>query len=142
MRNTFLCAAAGISAFLMLACGMAGSKKASIPSDRDLRREYKESADAFKSKYDGKPVKVWGKTQLVDTDTGYVTFAIDASSDVSGAPTVECMAEKDDRKKFDDLHVKEGDMVQVSGTMKVTATDLRLENCKLDKFGISAGSDD
>ena len=141
MRKSFLLAAAVLSAAMIASCGMLGGKKV-YQSDGELRREYKASKDAFKNKYEGKEVVFWGKTDTVNLTgpLGIVRFTSD--SDLVDTPSIFCEVAPADIKRFQDLHVKEGDFVRVKGTMKTSDSTLDVKNCQLVTFGLSSMSDD
>ncbi|MEP6787514.1 MAG: hypothetical protein ABJB40_03725 [Acidobacteriota bacterium] len=126
----------------VMGCGMLGGSKAVIPSEDDLRREYKKSKDDFKVKYDGKEIFVWGLVGSSEPSSGILHFKTSSSSDVDGTPYISCYIEKPDLVKFNDMHVQEGSMVRLKGTLKVEEGSMRLNNCKLEKFGVGASYDD
>jgi hypothetical protein len=133
-----------LAAALISGCGMIGGKKESIPSERDLRSEYKTSKDSFKSKYDGKDVSVWGKADKVDLtgSLGIIRFSEATDSDLSGTPSVSCEIDPADFAKFNDQKVTTGTFLRVKGKMAVSDVGLDLKNCKLEKQGLDAVGDD
>ena len=137
--TVLLCAAVALSA----SCGMLGAQKV-FPSEDDLRREYKESGDKFKAKYDGKEVSATGRAGIMSiTDSGgIVYFESNTDSSVSGAPSISCYVGSEDSARFKELKVESGTLIRVKGTMKLEGGAMRLENCKLEKVGASALSDE
>jgi hypothetical protein len=133
----------GAAVALSVSCSMLGAKKV-FPSEDDLRREYKESSDKFKAKYDGKEVSAWGKAGIMSiTDSGSIVyFESNTDSSVSGAPSISCYVESPDSARFKELKVERGTLIRVKGTMKLEGGAMRLENCKLEKVGSSALSDE
>jgi hypothetical protein len=128
---------------LSVSCSMLGTKKV-FPSEDELRREYKESSDKFKAKYDGKEVSAWGKAGImsISDSGGIVYFETNTDSSVSGAPSISCYVDSADSARFKELKVESGTLIRVKGKMKLEGGAMRLENCKLEKVGSSALSDE
>jgi len=137
--TVFLAAAVALS----VSCGMLGAKKV-FPSEDDLRREYKESSDKFKAKYEGKEVSASGRAGIMSiTDSGSIVhFETNTDESVSGTPSITCYVESADSARFKELKVEPGTLMRVKGTMKLEGGAMRLENCKLEKVGSSALSDE
>lgn len=129
---------------LLASCGMFGAKKV-FPSEDDLRREYKESSDNFKAKYDGKEVAVWGKAGIMSLTDSFsiVNFESNTDSSVSGTPSITCYANSEDSaRRFKELKVEPGTLIRVRGKMKLEGGSMRLEECKLEKVGSAALSEE
>ncbi|HEU4478478.1 MAG TPA: hypothetical protein VFR80_08160 [Pyrinomonadaceae bacterium] len=143
MRTIKLTVLLGTAVALSVSCGMLGAKKV-FPSEDDLRREYKESSDKFKAKYDGKEVSASGRAGIMSiTDSGgMVYFESNTDSSVSGTPSITCYVDSPDSARFKELKVEPGTLIRVKGKMKLDAGTMRLENCKLEKVGSSALSDE
>jgi len=143
MRTIRLTVLLGVAVALSASCSMLGAKKV-FPSDDDLRREYKESSEKFKAKYDGKEVSVWGKagTLSITDSSSIVYFETNTDSSVSGTPSITCYVDSPDSARFKELKVESGTLIRIKGKMKLEAGTMRLENCKLEKVGSSALSDE
>jgi hypothetical protein len=143
MRRIKLTVLLGAAVALSASCGMVGAKKV-FPSEDDLRREYKASSDNFKAKYEGKEVSAWGRAGIMSmTDSGgIVYFEANSDSSVSGAPSISCYVDSEDSARFKELKVETGTLIRVKGKMKLEGGAMRLENCKLEKVGSSALSDE
>lgn len=143
MRAIKLTVLLGAIVALSASCGMLGAKKV-FASEDDLRREYKESSDKFKAKYDGKEVSAWGRAGIMSiTDSGgIVYFESNTDSSVSGAPSISCYVDSPDSARFQELKVEAGTLIRVKGKMKLEGGAMRLESCKLEKVGSSALSDE
>ena len=143
MRTIKLTVLLGAAVALSVSCSMLGNKKV-FSSEDDLRREYKESSDKFKAKYEGKEVSAWGKAGIMSiTDSGSIVhFESSTDSSVSGTPYITCYVDGPDSARFKELKVESGTLIRVKGTMKLEGGAMRLENCKLDKVGSSALSDE
>jgi hypothetical protein len=143
MRMIKLTVLLGAAVVLSVSCGMLGTKKV-FSSEDDLRREYKESSDKFKAKYDGKEVSASGRAGIMSiTDSGgLVYFESNTDSSVSGTPSITCYVDSSDSARFKELKVEPGTLIRVKGKMKLDAGTMRLENCKLEKVGSSALSDE
>jgi hypothetical protein len=122
---------------------MLGAKKV-FPSEDDLRREYKESSDKFKAKYEGKEVSASGRAGIMSiTDSGSIVhFETNTDESVSGTPSITCYVDGPDSARFKELKVEPGTLMRVKGTMKLEGGAMRLENCKLEKVGSAALSDE
>jgi len=133
----------GAAVAFSVSCGMLGAKKV-FSSEDDLRREYKESSDKFKAKYDGKEVSAWGKAGIMSiTDSGSIVyFESSNDSSVSGTPSISCFVESPDSARFKELKVERGTLIRIKGKMNLEGGSMRLENCKLEKVGSSALSDE
>jgi hypothetical protein len=143
MRTIKLTVLLGAAVALSVSCSMLGEKKM-FPSEDDLRREYKESSDKFKTKYEGKEVAAWGKAGIMSiTDSGgLVYFEGTTDSSVSGAPSISCYVDSADSARFKELKVEPGTLIRVKGKMKLEGGAMRLENCKLARIGASALSEE
>jgi hypothetical protein len=97
MKSIKLTVLLGAAVALSASCGMLGTKKV-FPSEDELRREYKESSDKFKAKYDGKEVAVWGKAGIMSLTDSFsiVNFESNTDSSVSGTPSITCYANSED----------------------------------------------
>src|SRR5215203_2825579 len=120
MRTIRLTVLLGAAVALSAACGMLGAKKV-FPSEDDLRREYNESSDKFKAKYDGKDVSASGRAGIMSmTDSGgIVYFQSSTDSSVSGAPSISCYVDSADSARFKELKVETGTLIRVKGKMKL-----------------------
>ena len=143
MRTIKLTVLLAAAVAFSLSCGMLGAKKVFLSED-DLRREYKESSDKFKSKYDGKEVSAWGRagTLSITDSASIVYFESNTDSSVSGTPSISCYVDSEDSARFKELKVEPGTLIRVKGKMKLDAGTMRLENCKLEKVGSSALSEE
>lgn len=144
MRTIKLTVLLGAALALSASCSMLGAKKV-FPSEDDLRREYKESSEKFKAKYDGKEVSAWGKAGIMSlTDSlSIVSFESNTDSSVSGTPSITCYANSEESaRRFKELKVEPGTLIRVKGTMKLEGGTMRLENCKLEKVGSAALSEE
>jgi hypothetical protein len=143
MRTVKLTGLLGAVVALSVSCSILGSKKV-FSSEDELRREYKESSDKFKAKYDGKEVSAWGKAGIMSiTDSSSIVyFETNTDSSLSGTPTITCYVDTPDSARFKELKVEPGTLIRVKGKMKLEAGTMRLENCKLEKVGSSALSDE
>ena len=144
MRTIKLTVLLGAAVALSASCGMLGAKK-TFPSEDELRREYKESSDKFKAKYDGKEVAVWGKAGIMSLMDSFsiVNFESNTDSSVSGTPSITCYANSEDSaRRFKELKVESGTLIRLKGTMKLEGLSMRLENCKLEKVGSAALSEE
>ncbi len=135
-----LCAAVA----LLASCSMLGAKKV-FPSEDELRREYKESSDKFKAKYDGKEVSVWGRAGIISIgeSLSIINFESSTDSSVSGAPTITCYVNsEEDSARFKELKVERGTLIRVKGKVNLEKSPITLENCKLEKVGAAALSEE
>ncbi len=137
-------AVAALAVALLTACGMLGEKKVHQSED-DLRREYKKSESAFKTKYDGKEVSAWGRAGIMsvsDDSGGIVYFESNTDESVSGAPSISCYVGSDDAARFKELKVEPGTLIRLKGKMKLEGGSMRFEDCKLAAAGSTALSDE
>jgi hypothetical protein len=143
MRTIKLTVLLGAAVALSASCGNAGAKKV-FPSEDDLRREYKESGDKFKAKYDGKEVSAYGRASLVIVNDagGIISFERNTDNSLEGAPSISCQVAEQDAARFKELKVESGTLIRVKGTMKLEPGAMKLENCKLEKVGESALSEE
>jgi hypothetical protein len=123
-------------------CG--GSKETGngfVPSNGELRREYKKSPLAFTKKYDGKDIEVWGTAEFVDLtgERGSVKFK-ETEVDLSGSPTINCIVEKSDFGSFTSQKAAPGMMIRVTGKMQLDPAWMNLKSCRLVKTGAAAAS--
>lgn len=120
-------------AFLM-ACGGAVGEKSDpnkpITID-EIRATQKDKPDEFKNKYLGKKVMLVGKVLKLPANypgafdsTGHLPLMLSGSGDVRG---VNCEVTEAEFAKFKDA--TEGDVVTVTGTVKVAESTMDLENC-------------
>lgn len=120
--------------------GMMGEKKNESQGTDGLRREFQKSKDEFKTKYEGKETKVWGKAQMIENMGSYTVLMFDETdSTLSGVPSVRCEVDKADTDKFAQMKVEKGSMVTVAGTLKTdtAANYLVLKPCKLVAYGVN-----
>lgn len=143
MRTIKLKVLVGVAVALSVSCGMLGAKKV-FSSEDDLRREYKQSSDKFKAKYDGKEVSAWGRAGIMSlSDSGSIVyFESNTDDSVSGTPYISCYVDSADSARFKELKVESGTLIRVKGTLKLEGGAMRLEHCKLEKVGSSALSEE
>ena len=144
MRYLLLTAITAATLMTTTSCGMLGGNKVMIPSEDDLRREYKASQADFKAKYDGKEISAWGKASVMDLSAPVIVHFDNSGSDssVDGTPYISCYVDSADVARFKELKVDAGDYMRLKGTMKLETGSMRLDHCKLDKIGIYAMSDE
>lgn len=124
------------------ACGKLG-KKTPIASNNDLRREYKTSAASFRTKYEGKDIALYGTADKVDlTGSLGIVRLTEGEADLYGVPSFRCNVDKADMDRFTQLHVAQGTMVRLKGTVQIDGETIEMNHCKLDRIGISALADD
>lgn len=127
------------------ACQSLGQKAEAGHSHDELKKEYKQSKDDFRKKYDGKEVVAYGKVDTINPTGEQVYMRMETTdSSLYGVPDVICSVDKPDADRFASLKVGKGDYVRVKGTMSVDEKDLyeiQLRSCKLVKNGIDAMSD-
>ena len=143
MRAIKLSVLMTISFAVTTSCGMLDAKKL-YPSEDELRKEYKQSKDQFKAKYNGKEVSVFGRTDGSIPDDGLAIVRFQSSTDdsVSGTPSITCYVTSDDVPRFKQLNVENGTLIRVKGKMEVGEHTLSLNDCELVKAGATALSDD
>ena len=143
MRTFKLTVLLGAAVALSASCGMFGAKKV-FPSEDDLRREYKESSDKFKAKYNGKEVSVWGRAGIMSITDSFsiINFERRSDSSVSGTPTITCYVDSENSARFKELKVEPGTLIRIKGKMNLDKSPMTLDDCKLEKVGAAALSEE
>ena len=136
MKNYILIA---VLLFFAGACGPAAGDGAGPDISKplaveDLNLLKKENPSELNTKYHGQRLVVLGKVNKLpeDDSAAYDTFAgfqnVSLSGSTSGYP-IDCQVNRIEGEKFKDVQI--GDMVTVTGTLKVQELTMALANCSI-----------
>jgi hypothetical protein len=119
----------------VMGCQMLNPKKDDYVDIATIQKDYMDSKEAARTKYDGKQVLTMGTVRTASPDEDAPRFRLydQTRSELISATELTCVVDKSDAALFS--QVKEKELLKVKGTLSVRDDTLELRSCKRVPLG-------
>lgn len=113
-----------------LACGLGAKEE--VTDISEVRREYQQSAESAREKFEGKELIILGNVTYRSTVNPGIRVGSSSNSDIPiTVPDIECIYEESD-VLFKD--VTENQLIKIKGVLKITDSGIEMKPCKFVPF--------